>query len=55
MDDREAVVWAVLQNKQLSEELERIREERDMYLVLWRQAAKKEASENESVSDQTRD
>ena len=31
MDERDAVVWAVLQNKQLAEELDRVKAERDLY------------------------
>ena len=41
-DEREAVVWAVLQNKRLAQELERVREERDLYQAWWRQAIRKE-------------
>lgn len=54
MDERDAVVWAVLQNKQLSEELDRVKAERDLYLSWWQQAIHKEAEQNESVSNQAR-
>lgn len=46
MDERDAVVWAVLQNKQLAEELDRIKAERDLYRSWWQQAIQKEAEQN---------
>lgn len=46
MDERDAVVWAVLQNKQLAEELDRVKAERDLYQTWYRQAIQKEAEQN---------